>query len=99
MKVTQQDIMVRLSDLQYERYEYGFKRSTYRVRGESVDVFPAYSDLGMRLDLQNGKLNRITKFDPMSGDTTNEITGTIIYPAKHYMTDPKSYKDVFPLIK
>jgi excinuclease ABC subunit B len=99
MKVTQQDVMVRLADLQYERYEYGFKRSTYRVRGESVDVFPAYSDLGMRLDLQNGKLNRITEFDPMSGDTTNEITGTIIYPAKHYMTDPKTYNDVFPLIK
>ncbi len=99
MNIDTQSIMVRLSDLQYERYEYGFKRSTYRVRGESVDVFPAYSDLGMRIEIQNGKLASLKEFDPLTGDTTNVLTGTVIYPAKHYMTDPRTYEHVFPLIR
>ncbi|HSW96432.1 MAG TPA: excinuclease ABC subunit UvrB [Candidatus Saccharimonadales bacterium] len=99
MQITQQAIMIRLSDLQYDRYEYGFKRSTYRVRGESLDVFPANSDFGIRLEILNNKLTSITEFDPMTGDTTNRVTGTVIYPAKHYMTDPTTYNDVFPKIK
>src|SRR5579859_4256072 len=60
MQVTQQAIMVRLADLQYERYEYGFKRSTYRVRGESIDLFPAYSDFGMRITILNNKIMEMT---------------------------------------
>lgn len=99
MQISQQAIMIRLSDLQYDRYEYGFKRSTYRVRGESLDVFPANSDLGIRLEIVNNKLVSITEFDPMTGDTTSNLTGTVIYPAKHYMTDPTTYNDVFPKIK
>lgn len=99
MQVTQQAIMLRLADLQYDRYEYGFKRSTFRVRGESIDVFPAYSDIGMRLEMNNNKLASITEFDPMTGDTTNQLSGTVIYPAKHYMTDPRSYEQVFPQIR
>ena len=99
MQVTQSSIMIRLADLQYDRYEYGFKRSTYRVRGESIDVFPAYTDFGMRLEIANNKLLSITEFDPLTGNTTNVISGTVIYPAKHYMTDPRSYESVFPQIQ
>jgi excinuclease ABC subunit B len=99
MQITQQAIMLRLSDLQYGRYEYGFKRSTFRVRGESIDVFPANSDFGIRLEILNNKLTSMHEFDPMTGNTINQLTGTIIYPAKHYMTDPKSYNSVFPKIK
>lgn len=99
MQVTQQAIMLRLSDLQYDRYEYGFKRSTFRVRGESVDVFPAYTDNGLRLEIMNNKLTSITEFDPMTGDTISTHKATVIYPAKHYMTDPRTYNDVFPQIK
>src|SRR5258708_2961291 len=99
MQVTQQAIMVRLADLQYDRYEYGFKRSSFRVRGESLDVFPANSDLGIRVEIENNTITTITEFDPMTGDTTKKLTGTVIYPAKHYMTDPQTYNTVFPKIK
>jgi len=99
MKITQRDIMVRLADLQYDRYEYGFKRGTFRVRGESIDLFPAYSDLGLRMDLSNDKLVSLTEFDPTNGDTVNTLNLAVIYPSKHYMTDPNSYDGVFPHIR
>lgn len=99
MKITQRDIMVRLADLQYERYEYGFKRGTFRIRGESIDLFPAYSDTGLRMDLSNDTLVKLTEFDPTTGDSVNNLTLTVIYPSKHYMTDPSTYDGVFPRIR
>jgi len=99
MKITQRDVMVRLADLQYERYEYGFKRGTFRVRGESVDLFPAYSDFGMNIKIENNMLLSITEFDPTTGDTITDHKATVIYPSKHYMTDPQSYDAVFPQIQ
>ncbi|HET9946551.1 MAG TPA: excinuclease ABC subunit UvrB [Patescibacteria group bacterium] len=99
MKIGQRDIMVRLADLQYERYEYGFKRGTFRVRGESIDLFPAYSDFGMRIDVANGHLVGLSEFDPTTGDTIQILHATIIYPSKHYMTDPSTYDNVFPKIR
>ena len=99
MKISQRDIMVRLSDLQYERYEYGFKRGSFRVRGESIDLFPAYSDFGLHIELANDKLLSLSEFDPTTGDTVNTMNLTVIYPSKHYMTDPNSYDGVFPRIR
>ena len=99
MKIEQRDVMVRLSDLQYDRNEYGFHRSTFRVRGESIDLFPAYMDNGLRIEIQNGKLTALTEFDPLTGNVTGSLAATVIYPAKHYMTDPRSYHDVFGVIK
>jgi len=99
VRVKQRDILLRLSDLQYERNDYGFKRGSYRVRGEDIDLFPAYLDNGIRLIVNNGKLTKLLEFDPLTGDTLSTLDATVIYPAKHYMTDPLSYKDVFPKIR
>lgn len=99
MKISQRDIMIRLTDLQYERYEFGFKRGSFRVRGESIDLFPAYTDLGLHMELQNNKLISLSEFDPTTGETSNMLSATIVYPAKHYMTDPRSYDSVFPQIQ
>src|SRR5579859_6103422 len=99
MKIEQRDILLRLTDLQYERNEYGFKRGSFRVRGESVDVFPAYMDHGLRIDMNNGKVTGLSEFDPLTGETIEVLKNAIVYPAKHYMTDPQSYASVFPQIK
>ncbi|MEK7551740.1 MAG: excinuclease ABC subunit UvrB [Patescibacteria group bacterium] len=99
VKVEQRDILLRLSDLQYERNDYGFKRGTFRVRGEDIDLFPAYIDNGIRMIINNGVITKIQEFDPLTGDTTADLNTAVIYPAKHYMTDPSTYKDVFPKIK
>lgn len=99
VKLDQKNILLRLSDLQYERNDYGFTRGTFRVRGDDIDLFPAYTDYGMRISISSGKVQNITEFDPLTGDTISILQGTVIYPAKHYMTDPLSYREVFPQIK
>lgn len=99
MKITQRAIMERLSDLQYERYDYGFKRSTFRVRGEDIDIFPSYMDTGIRIEMKDDVILKLTEFDPMTGDLIQLLPGTVIYPAKHYMTDPMTYDTVFAKIR
>jgi len=99
MKIGRKSVMLRLSDLQYDRDEYGFKRGTYRARGETVDVFPAYSDFGIRIEMENNIIKDLIEFDPLTGNKVISMEGTVIYPAKHYMTDPRTYNDVFKEIR
>jgi excinuclease ABC subunit B len=99
VKLDQKSILVKLADLQYDRNDYGFTRGSYRVRGEDIDLFPAYLDLGLRISVKNGKIEKLTEFDPLTGDVVKTLPATVIYPAKHYMTNPATYKDVFPQIR
>ena len=99
MKIDLKSIMLRITDLQYERNEYAFERGSFRVRGETIDLFPAYKDSGIKIELNNGKLIRISEFSPLTGDSISILKNTVIYPAKHYMTDPQTYSSVFPMIR
>nr|MBI5455595.1 excinuclease ABC subunit UvrB [Candidatus Levybacteria bacterium] len=99
IKLTQKDIILRLTDLQYERNDYEFSRGTFRVRGEDIDLFPAYLDYGIKITISNDKIENLVEFDPITGDTIKILEGSVIYPAKHYMTNPQTYKDIFPKIK
>lgn len=99
VKLRQKDILIRLADLQYERNDYAFERGSFRVRGEDIDLFPAYLDYGIRIVIENDTIQKLLEFDSLTGDITKIINATVIYPAKHYMTDPVTYKDVFPQIK
>jgi len=92
-------IMLRLTDLQYERNEYVFERASFRVRGETVDLFPAYKDTGFRVELNNSKIVQMSEFNPLTGDTISIVKDAVIYPAKHYMTDPQTYSNVFQMIR
>ncbi len=99
MKIRQRDILMRLSDLQYERNEFGFTRSTFRVRGENIDLFPAYMDNGLHIELKEDVVYSLYEFNPLTGEKINVLDATLIYPAKHYMTDPRTYTDVFGQIR
>ena len=98
VKITQQDILVRLTDLQYIRNDYEFKRGSFRVRGNAIDLFPAYVEHGIRIEVDNFITN-MYEFNPLTGDIINPIDATIVYPAKHYMTDPRTYHDAFAAIR
>lgn len=91
----------RLIELLYSRSEFDFKRGTYRIRGNYMDIYPAYEDFGWRLFNENGKVSKIVKFEPLTGKETETIAeaGTktafdfiMIYPAKHYLMDPAIFK-------
>ncbi|MDO8639566.1 MAG: excinuclease ABC subunit UvrB [bacterium] len=99
VKLEQRDIMVRLADLQYDRNDYDFKRGTYRARGETIDVLPAYLDIGIRIGIDNGRVTSLSEFDPLTGEKKTDLNTIVIYPAKHYMTDPLSYESVFKQIR
>jgi len=98
VKVTLSDIMIRLTDLQYNRSDYDFKRGTFRMRGNSIDLMPAYVDYGIRIEVDD-TVKKLYEFDPLTGDVIKPLEATVIYPAKHYMTDPRSYTDAFEMIR
>lgn len=99
MRIDQKDLLTRLTDLQYERNDYEFRRGTFRVRGGSIDLFPAYIEHGLRIEISNDKIIALHEFDPLTGETLQVQNKTLIYPAKHYMTDPATYKDAFAKIR
>lgn len=99
MKINQRDILVRLADLQYERNDYEFKRGTFRVRGSTIELLPAYMDTGIRMELSDTSVTGLREFEPLTGETIQIMDKVLIYPAKHYMTDPKSYDSAFKHIQ
>lgn len=100
LKTNLKNVMLRLSDLQYDRNDYGLRRGTYRVRGGNIDIFPAYSDYGLHVEIKNdNEIISIEEFDPLTGNKINNVDKTVVYPAKHYMTDPRQYKNVFAQIR
>jgi len=90
-----QGISTRLVELQYSRSEFEFKRGTFRIRGNYLDIYPAYEDFGYRLQEEGGIISKISKFDPLTGVETHSnesLQNTVIYPAKHYLMDPAVFK-------
>lgn len=87
MIIDQRAILRRLAELQYARNDQVFQRSTFRVRGEVIDVFPAESDdLAVRIELFDQEVERLSLFDPLTGQVQQEIPRFTIYPKTHYVT-------------
>lgn len=92
-------IIDHLLSLQYERNDYGFNRGTFRVRGDGIDVYPAYQDNGVALEVADGIIKKITMIDPLTGAVTEGVTTYTLYPAKHFMTDQMGNKAIFEKIR
>lgn len=97
--VSRESIVARLVDLQYNRSDYGFHRSTFRVRGDTIDVFPAYEDTAVRIEHDGQKVTKIIRIDPLTGTKIQDLDKFVLYPAKHYMTDTKRNKGIFKVIE
>ncbi len=80
------DILQALVRIQYTRNDAEFVRGTFRVRGDVVEVFPAYEEQGVRIELWGDEIERITRFDPITGDTIVRLQRAAIYPATHFVT-------------
>lgn len=99
MKISRNSILDRLLDLMYSRNDYDFKRSTFRVRGDTIEVIPGYEDTGIRMTLAGDFVEKLEKFNPLTGEIIEKLKYALIYPAKHYVTDSSSYENVFPQIR
>lgn len=98
-KISRKDIMDSLIDLMYERNDYNFTRSTFRVKGEVLEIFPAYEDYTVRLLLNDTGIEKMQITDPISGEILEDKEHIVIYPAKHYITERASYDDIFVRIR
>jgi len=86
-KLSQRDVIERLVRMQYDRNEVEFSRGTFRVRGDTVDVFPAeHSELAIRIELFDDEVETLQLFDPLTGRIKNRIPRFTVYPASHYVT-------------
>jgi excinuclease ABC subunit B len=86
-KLSQRDIIRRLTEMQYERNETDFQRGVYRVRGDVIDVFPAeHAENALRITLFDDEVESLTLFDPLTGHTRQRLGRFTVYPSSHYVT-------------
>ena len=87
-KIRMEDITRRLVDIQYDRNDYDFHRGTFRVRGDVLEVIPAYEhERALRLEFFGDVIDSISEIDPLTGKVLSRISKTVIYPASHYVSD------------
>ncbi len=88
-RIPRNDLLRRLIELQYERNDVDFHRGTFRVRGEAVELFPAYEDdQVLRIEFDEETVERLRYVDPLRGVKLRDVNDTIIFPASHYVTPP-----------
>jgi excinuclease ABC subunit B len=86
-KVSQRDVLQRLVSMQYKRNETEFARGTFRVRGDTIDVFPAeHAELAVRIELFDDEIESLQLFDPLTGRVRQKIPRFTVYPSSHYVT-------------
>ncbi len=99
-RVDRNAIIKRLVELQYERNELDFGRGTYRIRGETLDIYPAESEsLAVRIALFDDEVEKITWFDPLTGKNIKSVPRITIYPKSHYVTPKDKLMEASETIK
>ncbi len=88
-----------LVGIQYRRNDLAFERGTFRVRGDTVEVLPAYEEQAIRVEFWGEEVERITRFDPLTGELVTSLNRTAIYPASHYVTHRRTINEAVPLIR
>jgi len=86
----QRAILGRLVDLQYERNDMGFVRNKFRVRGDTIEIYPAYEERAARVSLFGDEVEKISWVDPLTGEIAEDVDRLVLFPASHYVTDHES---------
>ena len=98
--INQRDLLRRLSSLQYTRNDLDFRRATFRVRGDTIDVYPADSDSeGLRIELFGDEIEKLSWFDPLTGVILKEVPRATIFPKTHYVTPKETVLNCIGSIK
>ncbi|MEZ4379184.1 MAG: excinuclease ABC subunit UvrB [Gemmatimonadales bacterium] len=80
-------LLQELVEIQYQRNDASFEPGTFRVRGDTIEIFPAYDEQAVRIELWGDEVERITRFHPVSGNAIAQLERAAIYPAKHFVTE------------
>lgn len=98
-EVDRDDMISRLIDIQYERNDVGFERSKMRVRGDCVEVWPAYEEFAYRIEFWGDEVDQLSYINPTSGEVISQQERLFIYPAKHFVTPEERIQQAIGLIK
>ncbi|MCA3211753.1 MAG: excinuclease ABC subunit UvrB [Burkholderiales bacterium] len=99
-RMSQRDVIARLTSMQYRRNETEFSRGTFRVRGETIDIFPAeHAELAVRLELLDDEIDSLQLFDPLTGRVRQKIPRFTVYPSSHYVTPRQTVLNAIEGIK
>jgi excinuclease ABC subunit B len=93
------EVLAELVRIQYGRNDVAFEQGTFRVRGDSVEIFPAYAEQAIRIEFWGDEVERISKINPLTGDTIAQLDQCAIYPAKHFVTERAKIERAVHLIR
>ncbi len=96
---SREDLLRSLAKLQYERNDVDFRRGSYRIRGENVEVLPSYENNGLRLSFADDKIKKIEVIHPVTGNVEKHLENYAIYPAKHYIASEETTQNAIESIK
>src|SRR5881397_3629744 len=98
-KIARDDILRSLVRIQYGRNDVAFERGNFRVRGDTVEIFPAYEEQGVRVEMWGNEVERISKINILTGETIAALERAAIYPAKHFVTNRPTLERAIGLIR
>ncbi len=98
-KISRQDILRRLVEIQYERSDIDFRRGTFRVRGDVIEVYPTYEDNAYRIAMWGDEIESLAQIDPLFGQVKQTLTRLPIYPRTHYVMPADQREDAIERIK
>lgn len=99
VKLGMEAVFKMLTKMFYARNDYDFQRSTYRVKGDTVDIFPGYSDQAIRINFLGDKIERVSHLDPVTGTAVPTPQTLTLFPAKHYITPEQRIKPAIAQIE
>jgi excinuclease ABC subunit B len=92
-------LLRQLVDMQYERNDIDFTRGKFRIRGDTLEIQPAYEELALRIEFLGDEIERIIQIDPLTGELLNEMEAVDLYPAKHFVTSHEKLMAAIESIK
>lgn len=92
MAFTREQLLSRLVDIQYTRNDIAFERAQFRVRGDTLELRPGYTEDGLRIEFFGDEIDRITRFDPLTGEVIEQLQAVVIYPGKQFVTTNEKLK-------
>src|SRR3954471_9882085 len=98
-RIARDDILRALVKIQYSRNDVAFERGTFRVRGDTVEIFPAYEEQGVRVEMWGEEVERVSKINVLTGETIATLERAAIYPAKHFVTQRPTLERAVKLIR
>jgi excinuclease ABC subunit B len=91
-EISRENFLMRLIDIQYNRNDIDFSRGNFRVRGDTIELCPAYTEDAIRVEFFGDQIERLTRFDPLTGDVYESLPGTTVYPGKQFVTPAEKMK-------